>query len=238
MKLSEKERAARREAFRQMAPAAKLEHIVTYYKWPIILVVIAVIILGSAIHRMLTQKDPVLYTALVNVSVGSELDARLGEGYLDAAGIDADRNEVYFYRDLYLSADPAAENHEFAYASRMKILATINSQELDLVLMNRDAYDILSASGYLMALDALISPETAALTANTVVLEDNAVDYNLGNADTYTAVTEEAVNAVDVSALSLFTQAGFDDAVYLGIIGNTPRLEQCLQYVDYLLTAE
>ena len=235
MKISPQERAARREAFRQMTPAAKLEHIYTYYKWPIILAVIAVIILCSAIHRMATKKDAVLYTAWVNVAVGADLEAALNEGYLSEAGLDPRKNEIFFYRDLYVSDDPSMENHEFAYASNMKLLATINAQELDLVLMNREAYDILSASGYLMALDGLLPAEY--LASNTVILEDNAIDVNLGNADEYIAVTEEAVNAIEVSQLPLFAQAGFDDAVYLAIIGNTPRLPDCMDYVDYLISA-
>lgn len=235
MKISPQERAAQREAFRQMSPAAKLEHIYTYYKWYIILAVIAAVILGSAVHRAVTRKDVVLYTAYVNVAVGEDLEASLNEGYLADAGLDPRKNEVYFYRDLYLSNNPSMENHEFAYASNMKLMATINAGDLDLVLMNREAYDILSASGYLMALDGLLPAEY--LTSNTVVLEDNAIDVSLGNADEYIAVTEEAVNAIEVSLLPLFAQAGFDDAVYLAIIGNTPRLPDCMDYVDYLISA-
>lgn len=235
MKISPQERTARREALRQMSPAAKLEHIYTYYKWPIILTVIAAIILCSAIYRMATKKDVVLYAAYVNVTVGADLEAELNEGYLSEADLDSRKNEIFFYRDLYVSDDPSMENHEFAYASNMKLLATINARELDLVLMNREAYNILSASGYLMALDGLLPAEY--LTANTVVLEDNAIDVSLGNADEYIAVTEEAVNAIEVSQLPLFAQAGFDDTVYLAIIGNTPRLPDCLDYVDYLISA-
>lgn len=236
MKLSEKERAANREAFRQMGPAGKIEYIYTYFKWPIILAVVTVVILCSAVYRFATQKDVVLYAAYVNVTAGTELETRLGEDYLSARGLDPEKNEVFFYRDLYISEDPAAEDHEFAYASNMKIMATITAQELDLVLMNREAYDILSASGYLMDLSGCAG--IPHLTANTVILEDNAIEFNLGQAAEYTAVTEESVNAVEVSRLPMFTQAGFSDAVYLGIIGNTPRLDDCLDYLSYLAAAQ
>lgn len=235
MKISPAERAARREAFRQMSPASKLEHIYTYYKWPIILSIIAAVILCSAIYRTMTKKDVVLYTAWVNVAVGEDLENQLNEGYLSEAGLDPRKNEIFFYRDLYVSDDPSMENHEFAYASKMKLLATINARELDLVLMNQEAYDILSASGYMMVLDGLLPTEY--LTSNTVILEDNAIDVSLGNADEYIAVTEEAVNAIEVSQLPLFARAGFDDAVYLGIIGNSPRLSACMDYVEYLISA-
>lgn len=235
MKLSEKERTAHREAFRQMSLTGKLEYIYTYFKWPIILAVVAAVILCSAVYRFAAKKDAVLYAAYVNVTVGADLEARLGGDYLIAANLDDKKHEVFFYRDLYLSEDPAAEDHEFAYASRMKLMATAADEELDLVLMNREAYDILSRSGYLMVLDGLF-PEALKpyLTTNAVVLEDNAIDYNLGNAEEYWEVTEDSVNAIDVSSLPLFQQAGFPDTVYLGIIGNTPRFSECVDYLTYL----
>lgn len=241
MRISPEERAARREAFRRMTLPQKAEHIYTYFKWPIILGIAAVIILGSAVYRLATQRSVVVYTGLINVAAGADLEADLGDGYLAERGLDPRKNEVFFYRDLYLSEDPSAENHEFAYASRMKILATITGQELDLVLLNREAYDILSASGYLLDLSEQFADDPVlrpCLTANAVVLEDNSVDYNLGNDEEYWQVTEEAVNAIDVTALPLFAEAGFDDAVYLGIIGNTPRLVECIRYCEYLAAVE
>ena len=238
MKLSENERAAHRDAFRQMNLPGKMEYIYTYFKWPILLSIIAVVILCSAAHRFMTQKDVVLYAAYVNVSVGTDLESRLTDGYLGEERLDPQKHEIFFYRDLYLSENPAAEDHEFAYASRMKLMATAADEELDLVLMNREAYDILSRSGYLMVLDGLL-PEALEpyLTTNAVVLDDNAIDYNLGNAEEYWEVTEDVINAIDVTTLPLFQQAGFPDTVYLGIIGNTPRLEVCVKYCEYLASA-
>ena len=238
MKLSENERTAHRDAFRQMNLTEKLEYIYTYFKWPIILAIVAAVVLCSAVYRFMTQKDVVLYAAYVYVSVGTDLEARLSGDYLTAANLDDKKHEVFFYRDLYLSKDPAAEDHEFAYASRMKLMATAADEELDLVLLNREAYDILSRSGYLMVLDGLL-PEALEphLTTNAVVLDDNAIDYNLGNAEEYWEVTEDVINAIDVTTLPLFRQAGFPDAVYLGIIGNTPRLEACVKYCEYLASA-
>ena len=40
------------------------------------------------------------------------------------------------YSALYLSDDPEAENHEYAYASQLKLMGAINAGSLDVVLMN------------------------------------------------------------------------------------------------------
>ena len=235
MKLSAEERRQRQEMFRQLSRAKKLEHIWLYYKAPILLTILALGILISGVYRAATQKEPVVYLACVNVSVGEDMEARLTEDYLTCRGLNPKRTEVRLYRNLYLSDNPAASDHEFAYASRMKLLATINSRQLDLVLMNREAYDLCSASGYLLDLSNMV--DSAFLTANQVILEDNAVEYNLNEAQEYTAVTETVYNALELTQLSVFQEAGFSGSVYIGIIANTPRLAACQDYLDYLIAA-
>ncbi|MCI7574727.1 MAG: hypothetical protein MSS94_08370, partial [Clostridiales bacterium] len=124
----------------------------------------------------------------------------------------------------------------YAYASRMKLLATVNSRQLDLVLMNREAYNLCSASGYLLDLSDIL--DSACLTANQVILEDNAVEYNLNAAQEYTAVTETVYNALELTQLSAFQKAGFSDSVYIGIIANTPRLPESQDYLNYLISTD
>lgn len=236
MKRSPEERRQHREDFRKLSPAKKLEHIWLYYKAPILLTILALGILVSGVYRAATKKEPVMYLACLNVSVGEDMEARLTEDYLTCRGLNSKRTEMRLYRDLYLSDDPAASDHEYAYASRMKLLATINSKQLDLVLMNREAYDLCSASGYLLDLTNLV--DSAYLTANQVILEDNAVEYNLNEAQEYIVVTQTQSNAVELTKLSAFQEAGFSGSVYVGIIANTPRLPECLSYFDYLISMD
>ena len=236
MKLSPEERRQHREMFRQLSRAKKLEHIWLYYKAPILLTILALGILLSGVYRAATKKEPVVYLAYLNVSVGEDMEARLTEDYLTCRGLNPKRNEVRLYRNLYLSDNPAASDHEFAYASRMKLLATINSKQLDLVLMNREAYNLCSASGYLLDLTNLV--DSVYLTANQVILEDNSVEYSLNEAQEYTAVTETVYNALELTPLSAFQAAGFSGSVYIGVIANTPRLPACQDYLYYLLSPE
>ena len=236
MKLSAEERRQRQEMFQQLSRAKKLEHIWLYYKAPILLTILALGILLSGVYRAATKKEPVVYLACVNVSIGEDLETRLTEDYILSEGGNPKRAEVRLYRNLYLSDNPAASDHEFAYASRMKLLATINSKQLDLVLMNREAYNLCSASGYLLDLSDIL--DSACLTANQVILEDNAVEYNLNAAQEYRVVTETVYNALELTQLSAFQKAGFSDSVYIGIIANTPRLPKSRDYLDYLISTD
>lgn len=244
MKLSREERAARKEAFWTMSVPEKAEYLFAYYRLPVFLALLALVLLCSAMYRLLTKKEVFLYSAHVNVSVGDGLDEQLDGGFIAFAGADPRKAEVYLLRGMYLSDNASDENHQYGYASRIKLLASIESKQLDVVLMNREAYDIFSGNGYLLKLPEFLSGDPSLyaylephLTENTVILEDNAVEYNLREAARYVAVTEEAANAIDVSAFPLFREAGFPDAVYLGVVANTPRRSAVLQYITYLTSA-
>ncbi len=239
--LTEKERAARRAAFQKMGLADKAEYIFAYYKLPIILGLVALYLLSSAAYRQLTKREVLVYPAIANISIGDDLTFQLSEGFVSAIGANPRKAEVSLYSGLYLADDPSPENHQYAYASNLKIMAAMESKELDVVLMNKEAYDLLSQRGYLLDLRGLFSQDDSLyqllephLTENTVILEDNAIEYTLGEAQQYRAVTEKVINGLDVSRFPLFQEAGFADSVYLGVIGNSPRLAAVLQYIAYL----
>lgn len=243
MQLSERERQANREAFAAMNLAQKADYIFAYYKLPLVLALVALVFVGSVAHRLLTHKEAVLYVAYANVAVPEELDAALTSGFIEEQGLDARRCEVYCYHDLFLASETTMETHQYAYASKLKTLAAVDAEEFDVVLMNRESYDVLSRSGFLLDLQEGLGEgrslpvDATLLVENEVVLEDNQVEVDLGEAEAYEAQVETHANAVDVSGLPLFSQARFDDAVYLGIIGNTPRLEEALTYLSYLVVA-
>lgn len=238
MKLPEHEREAHRAAFREMNVAEKADYIFAYYKLPLVLILIAVVAIGSAIHIKLTHKDALLYVALTNVADDEQLDVPLNDGYVTATERDPRKCEVYCYHALYLSDPNDTADHQYSYASRMKVMASIAAEELDVVIMNRDAYDLLSHSGYLMDLLPVLADDPTLgplLVTNTVILSDNMVEVELGEADTYEAETTEEANAIDASSMPLF--ADYTGEVYLGVIGNTPRLDEVCSYLNYLSSA-
>lgn len=226
--------AALRESFRNMDTKHKLEHIYTYHKWTILLVLIAVYLLGDVVYRQVTKKEVPLYVGYVNVSIGDELQGTITDDFLTEQGLNLRKNEILVYKGLVLSNNPAPEDHQYAYASRMKVMAAVNAQKLDVVLMSGEAYNLLSGSGYLLELSGLPEILAPCLTENKVVLEDNAIEVQLNEADEYYEVTKTVVNGVDISSFSMFRDAGFNDAVYAGIITNCPRVDTAVKYLEYL----
>ncbi len=244
MRLTQKERAALKASFQKMSLADKADYIFTYYRLPIAVGLVVLYLLCSTVYRQLTKKEVVLYSALMNVSVGDDLEAQLNGGFISASGSDPKKAEVYLYRGIYLSDDPSAENHQYVYASKLTLMASIEAKRLDVVLMNQEAYDIYSQNGYLLDFHSLLSPDDSLycllephLTANTVIIEDNAIEYALREANRYKAVTEEVTNGIDISTFPMFQEADFPDSVYLGVIANSPRFPAVIQYIEYLAAA-
>lgn len=235
MERSPEEIAALRESFRRMDTAHKAEYIYMYYKWYILLGLIVLTILGNTLHRQLTKKDVTLYLGLANVSVGTELEQTITGDFVQWLGQNPKKNEVLAYKGLYLSSNAATEDHQYAYASKMKVMAAVTAQKLDVVLMNREAYDQLSQSDYLLPLEALPEDLRPYLVENEVILEDNSVDVQLNNEEEYRVVTQMAANGLDVSEFPIFRDAGFDGAVYIGFLANIPHYDAAVSFLEYLL---
>ena len=239
-RLTKEERAARKAAFQKMSLADKADYIFTYYKLPILLGLVALYLLCSTVYRQVTKKEAVVYSALINISVGDDLESQLTEGFISFMEANPKKAEVYLYSGLYLSDNPSLENYEYQYASNLKLMAAIEAKQLDIVLMNKEAYDIFSQKGYLLELNSLLSSNELYdllephLTTNTVIIEDNAIEYALNETKRYQAVTEEVTNGLDISAFPVFQEAGFQGSVYLGVVGNSARLPAIIQYIEYL----
>lgn len=246
MKLSPEERAHLRASFHNMSIANKLDYLFTYYKLPIILILLAVLLLGSTAYGLATKKEVLLYTAYLNVSVSDSLNEDLSTAFVCFSGKNPQKYEVCTNSALYLSDNATTENQPYAYASQMKIMGAIAAEQLDVVLMNQEAYDILSKNGYLRNLENFIDQDKQLyqrvqpyLTTNTVILEDNQIEYNLHEADTYTAITEQVPNGLDITQFPLLEQAGgFSGTVYLGVLAEGPRPSTALNYIEYLATYE
>ena len=221
---------------------AKIGYIWEYYKLPIVIVCIFLYAAGYMVYGNLTHKDPVLYTALVNVSAGDALKEELSTDFLDYLGADAGKEEVTLYDGLYLTEDEDDTDYGYVYASNTKITASIAGGLLDVVLMDKNAFDILSRNGYLCNIEQLLIQEAPelynelqhSLVTNTVILEDNAIDTLLDSSITYTAVTDEYPMAVDISGSNLILKEGFNGTLYLGIIANAPHKDTAVSYVRYL----
>ncbi len=242
MRGSPEERAAVKKSFQRMNFKEKAAYIATYYRLPLFTAFVVLAVLISSIYRQVTKKEVILYEAYINFVAGETLTGELTDDYLAYTERDPKKTDVLVYADLYIDEDPTIPDHQYAYASKMKILGAISAKQMDIAIMNDNAYQQMSESGLLMNIDSVLSEEPAIreklepyITEGTVILEDNSVEYDLNETDQYEAVTEEVRNAVNVSSFPVFTNAGIGDNLYIGVIANTRHVDEVPVFLEYLL---
>lgn len=245
MKTSRKASPKRRKT-ENLHGLEKLQYIWDYYKLPLATLCIFLYIIGYFLYGHFTHRETVLYTALVNVSTSETLSEKLSTGFLSHIGESPSKTNFQLYTGLYLTDDETNPYHEYTYASRMKILASIDSEQLDVALMNKEAFDAFSQNGYLCNLEELLSEQDATLynelkpylVTNIIILEDNSNDLLLDSSISYQAVTAEHPLGLNISQAGLISQAEFSDTLYLGILQNSPRKNTALDYVRYLFSED
>lgn len=230
------------EKLRRLSGRKKLQYLWDYYKLHFAAICVLLYILGYMLYGHFTQKNNVLYAAFINIAPSESLTEKLSGGFLASRGLDSDKNAFYLYTGLYLTTDEANPYHQYTYASRVKLIAAIDAETLDVVLMDQETFDAFSRNGYLYNMEKFLSEADPALyqgcqdllRENTITLEDNAEEAALGQSLSYTAETETHPLALDISQTPLLKDSGFTEPVFLGIIKNTPRKEEAVEYIRYV----
>lgn len=221
----------------------KLRQIWDYYKLPIAVACILLYIVGYRVYRNVTYHEPALYAGFINFAPGEKMKETLSKAL--------PQEEIKLYEGLYLTDDTTSEHFQYAYASQLKILAAIDAQQLDIVLLDKDAFDAFSQNGYLYDLEEFLSENDTGtdssvlpgdllqpyLVENLEILEDNADELAFDDSIPYESQTRTYSMGIDLSLGSpLFQNASLSGRVYLGILANTPRKEAVAEYLRYLFT--
>lgn len=201
------------KSFRQLTGKQKLQYIWDYYKFPIVVACILVYIAGYLLYGQLTKKDTVLHTALINISAGESSIEMLSTDFLESQNMDSKKNELLLTTGLYLTDDTHDPNFQYAHASQIKLLASIDNEELDVVLMDKKVFDFFTENDYLYNLKELLSGEK--------------------DSSAYAAITEESPTGINLSNSPLIKKAGFEDTIYLGVIKNTTHIDMTTRYIRY-----
>lgn len=228
-----------RETWRQLKGSAKLQYIWDYYKLPIFIAAVCIYAAIYLIWRNVTAEHPQLYMAYVNLEVGDTLGQSLTEGFIAHLQPAEKHSTVKVMRGLALTDNLQEVDSSYVYASKVKILAAIENQQLDVVLMNKEAFDAFSQNGFLTNIETFakehgLSQLESSFISNIEILSDNADEVIADPTAEYRSETISYPMGLDISSFPLIQAAGFPDHVYLGIIANTERGENAAAYITYL----
>lgn len=231
-----------RPVWSDLSTKGKIRYIWDYYKLPIFIAIVLVYILGYFIYGKITHRDMILYTAAVNVGDTDELQVYLKDDFLKKEKINTKKEDMTLYHGLYLTTDTESEYYGYSYASEMKIIGALEAKQLDVVIMDREAFDAFCANGYLEDLDKflpkydskLYSEHKNDLVSNTIILSDNADEVSRNKDIAYEAETKEATLGLSLTDSSFAGKFGIKDDVFVGVIKDSTRQSCICDYIRYL----
>ena len=183
----------------------KISYIWDYYKGHIFVALVLLYIVSFCIYRATHNEPAGLYVAMVNVITGDDLHSSLIEEYPSC--------EIYTYENLVLTENIDAESYSYVQASEIKILGAIQSERLDVVIMDEEAMKAFIRNEYLYNLHLLLKDEELLSTIEDDIYQDCALN---------------------ISSFPMIQDAGFPSDVYLGVIANTTHPEESIRYISYL----
>lgn len=231
-----------KEKWASLSKRKRVRYLWDYYKLPFVIAFIICYIIGFNIYRHVTHKDTILFSALINFAPSEEISKQLSEDYLTYIDANTRKEQFKLYSGWYLTADKDSQYYEYNFASQMKILAAIDDEQLDVVLLDRESFDAFSQNGYLYNIEELLRKSSVYdkvkpyIINNIVFLEDNGKDLNFDATIEFEATTAEFPMGLDITNCSILSDQQYSDTIYLGVIANTPRKDEVTRYLEYLFS--
>ncbi len=182
----------------KMSFGKKVEYIFDYYKFYIIGVVIAVVIVTSVVRTWINNKPLAFYGMFLNGS-GTEMSISaedMEKEFADYAGIDDGEQKVVI--DTTASFNPNV-NSQFSMAENAKITALFASHDLDAMVIDPGVFTYYALNGAFLDLRQVLQPAdfNEYVTAGKIYYIDGAVQKMMAELDADTSSIEEKATEKD-----------------------------------------
>ncbi len=240
-----------REALKDAGFKKKFRYFLDYYKWYVIISVLAVILVGTFIYEIVTQRENMFYAVHLN-SVARESSEEFTQKFAEYAGIDMEKYNVILDSNMTITFDSYSES---VAASAQKLAAYLAAGDLDVMVSAGRMFADYANSDCFYDLREILTPQQLEKYEPyfyyvdwTMVEKRNAMSSNLEDVSNLEypdpSKPEEMerpvpvaiyVNSSKALADSYYFQDNEDGSLAIGVFGNTGRLETALKYIDYLL---
>lgn len=242
--------------FKDMSLKEKWEYFWEYYKINVIVIVIVGAFLISMIHNFVTAKDYCFNGLLLNASMMDQ--EKIAASFAEYAGLDTDKYECYIDASSTLSYQNPSE---YELATSQRIVALIQSKELDGMLFDAEVFYNYAFNQVFMDLREVYTAEELAEYEGRIYYIDKAEirraeESEKASSEKYTLVTltpdeviAEAQTHRDPSTMEEPIPVGIfvDDSpfaekskAYLGVVPiygistTSQRVEVSKQFLNYL----
>lgn len=212
-----------KDTLRPMPWKKKLEHLWEYYKWVlVVLLVAATIIYISVVGYSNARVEGLFYGEVVNLSIDTAGVEYLSTDFLEHLdGVEDDQKVSIYMSNLIVGNDSTYDNY---YAPLMRTSSEISNKTLDYMLVDSAALTVYFNEEILLDLRQLFTEEELTQMGDSLV-------YVL-----YEETGEKIPMAINVTDSAFATnRLTYQTATYLCFVGNTQRLETCRIFYDYFM---
>lgn len=206
--------------FKSLSNKAKVQYIWDYYRWPIILVIIAVGFVGSIIHHYATYRDPLLNIIMINCQDPYGADDAGYDEFLAAYGYDAKENPISLLSSLHFSDG----EYSLSYNDYQVLTTMIAAGNQDLFLGTGDVFLDYAEQGALLDLSTM-------LPANILEKYEDHLIYS-----TDAGESEPYPCAIELTDNEWIQKNNYYDTCYFGIFYQNQNPDACRQFAEFLLS--
>lgn len=208
-----------------MSYQEKLTHIWTYYKWVLIVVLLLIMAVSVLLASIENKRKIMLLGGItVNVQLSQEGKTYLNEDYLQVIGTGNSRETVSL---SHTDVDSVTNVYESNYYAVMSLLALCANHEVDYLILDQTGFEAMLIQDAYLNLNEVYTPEELEAMGETVVFAQNKDE------------TEPSAIAIDITDTAFIQKnAQVKDKVYFVYVANSPRVEECREFYDYLLAYE
>lgn len=145
-----------REQIKNRSFKEKCSYFWDYYKWHVIGGIIGVFVIVSLIHTFVSRKPTAFYAAFMNMSPVATVADEYKQGFADAAGIDTDKNTVYFDTDMHLDL---TKMDDVSVSTTQKMMVYVAAGDLDVMIADTAGMDHYAYNQIMMDMHDFLSPE-------------------------------------------------------------------------------
>lgn len=216
-----------------------------YYKWHILVALLALVLLGHTVSAKLTQKDVILNGILIDGTAPLELPAAV-QSFYEVNGIDSQKQEMILDTGLALNSGvPSVVANTY-----QAIHARVGAQDADFVMGYEYAIQRLSydTSHMFADLREIFSAEILANWEGSIYYIDGSVLSQIADADFEEIILPDPFQpenmkdpipvALDVSSCTAFSSVYYspDRPVYISVVSNAPNRELTARFIEFLLS--
>ena len=222
----------------------KVEHILTYFRLPIVITLIFLAVIGYYVIHLATVKDVALSVVCMNTHADSEAVENLAAGFAEEAEIDPKEYEVQIATDFMLdSEDPSMD-----YTSMQAVDVRIAANAVDLLAGDLNIATVYFYREVYEDLNRVLTEQQKAKYAEYFLYMDMAVMRLMSDEEGETirlpdpTKPEEMEEPVPVALLvngdSIFADACYrnmSNGIAIGIVVNAKNLENALAFLDHIM---